>query len=385
MSTGQEQFDWSFPLCPEPPAWSLDFAALASRFDWIEAMRGCPQDAEWHAEGDVLTHVGMVCAELAAMPAWRAMERVARHALFAAALLHDVGKPKVTAEEEGRIRSRGHAVLGARMARRILAEDVESFGPDGTPFAIREAIVGLVRHHGLPGTFLGKPDPQRSVITAAVTARCDWLALLAEADTRGRICLRRDDAVDRARLFAEYAAECGCARGSYAFASAKSRFKYFRSADALPTLVMPDRFTCDVTVLSGLPASGKDHWVKAHAGERPIISLDEIRAEMKVDPEEDQGPVLIEAKERAKVLLRVGADFVWNATNTTKMLRDGLVDLFGAYGARVTIVYCEAPWPLIRSRNARRTRPVPERVMEKLFDRLDVPDETEGHGVTYVV
>jgi predicted kinase len=310
---------------------------------------------------------------------------VARHLLFAAALLHDVGKPKVTAEEDGRIRSRGHALLGARMARRILAEDVKSSGPDGTPFALREAVVGLVRHHGLPGTFLGKPDPQRAVITAAVTARCDWLAVLAEADTRGRICAGRDDAVERARLFAEYANECGCARGPYAFASAQSRFKYFRSADAPPTLVMPDRFTCEVTVLSGLPASGKDRWAKAHAAERPVISLDEIRAEMKVDPEEDQGPVLIEAKERAKVLLRARADFVWNATNTTKMLREGLVNLFAAYGARVAIVYCEPPWPQIRARNVRRVRPVPERVMENLFDRLDVPDATEAHEVVYVV
>lgn len=374
---------WRFPGCPAPPAWSLDFAALVARFDWLRALGACPQDPHWHAEGDVLTHVGMVCAELVALPAWRALPEADRHVVFAATLLHDVAKPRFTKVEDGRIRSRGHAVGGMRMARRILAESC-------TPFSTREQVVGLVRHHGLPGTFLDKPDPERAVLTAAVTARCDWLAILAEADTRGRVCRGLDQAVDRVRLFRDYAGESGCLDAPYTFASSYSRWRYFRSAagDGVPpTIDVYDASSFDVTVMSGLPAAGKDTWVRrnVNADEVPIIALDDLRDDLDIHPADDQSAVITAAKSLAKDHLRAKRPFVWNATNTSRMLRDGLIDLFTAYGARVRVVYCEASLDTIRVRNAARSRPVPARIIEHLIDRLDVPDVTEVQDVEYAV
>lgn len=38
--------------------------AWAEARPWARAMAVCPQDAQWHAEGDVWTHTRMVCAEL---------------------------------------------------------------------------------------------------------------------------------------------------------------------------------------------------------------------------------------------------------------------------------------------------------------------------------
>jgi putative nucleotidyltransferase with HDIG domain len=371
---------WTFPGCPVPPDWTLDYNGLVDRFDWIAAMADCPQDPLWHAEGNVQTHVGMVCHALADLPAWRALPEVDRHIVFAAALLHDVAKPKVTQEEDGRLRSRGHALAGMRMARRILAED-EAFGVTGTPLAIREQICALVRHHGLPGTFLNKPDPRRSIITAAETARCDLLCILAEADARGRICAQPDDMKDRVAIFADFARECDCYDRSYPFASDHSRFRYHRTLGAEPTIDIYDASRATVTLMSGLPASGKDSWIRCHAADQPLISLDDLRSQLDIDPGDDQSPVIRAAKEKAKDYLRAGRSFVWNATNTTRMIRDGLIDLFAAYSARIHIVYCEAPPAEIRQRNARRQSPVPERVIEKLWAHLDVPDKTEAHRV----
>ena len=376
---------WRFPGCPGPPDWRVDLDPLVDRFDWLRRMGDCPQDPVWHAEGDVLTHVRMVCEALAALRAWRELPEAERHVVFAATLLHDVAKPLFTKEEDGHIRSRGHARGGARVARRILME-----GADGAPgfdppaFGVREQIVGLVRHHGLPAVFLDKPDPQRAVIAAAVTARCDLLSVLAEADARGRICRGPDDAAERVGLFREFCAEVGCPAGPYPFASDHSRFRYFQSDALPPTLQVYDDTRLEVTVMSGLPAAGKDTWVAAHAGERPVISLDVLRGELDVDPRDDQGEVIVAAKELAKDYLRARQPFIWNATNTSRTLRDGLVRLFAAYRARVRIVYCEAPPAMTRERNARRRAPVPEAVMEKLFNGLDVPDLTEAHEVVYV-
>jgi len=55
---------WQMTGCPQPPAFELHFDALVDRFDWLQRMRGCMQDPHWHAEGNVLTHVGLVAHEL---------------------------------------------------------------------------------------------------------------------------------------------------------------------------------------------------------------------------------------------------------------------------------------------------------------------------------
>lgn len=80
-------------------------------------MRDCPQDAIFHAEGDVWTHVGMVCQALASFEEFRTLPDMERQFLFAAALLHDVAKPLCTRHEDGRITSRGHSQRGAIMTR----------------------------------------------------------------------------------------------------------------------------------------------------------------------------------------------------------------------------------------------------------------------------
>src|SRR3977135_1672824 len=111
----------AFPFaCPTYPAWNFDWSALTDQFAWLRDMRDCPQDAIFHAEGTVWTHVGMVCQALASFEEFRALPEEDRQILFAAALLHDVANPLCARHEDGRITSRGHSQRGAIMARRIL-------------------------------------------------------------------------------------------------------------------------------------------------------------------------------------------------------------------------------------------------------------------------
>ena len=74
----------------------------------VAAMRGVPQDAEFHPEGDVWTHVQLLFEYLdepSAELAW-------------SALLHDIGKPATMVRAE-RIRFHGHDAVGANMAAAI--------------------------------------------------------------------------------------------------------------------------------------------------------------------------------------------------------------------------------------------------------------------------
>lgn len=377
---------WTCFGCPEPPEWAVDMTALRAAFPWLEPLADCPQDPLFHAEGDVLTHLGMVLAELAALPAFRELPEADRHVVFAGTLLHDVAKPECTRiEPDGRVRSPGHAVKGVHKARRILTDD-PAFGPLGTPFRVREQILGLVRWHGLPGNYLEKADPMRVAVTAAVTARMDWLTILAEADHRGRVVAAGgDDTFTRIALFPDFCRECGVWEGPREFASDHARFTYFRTPTAHPTLDLFDDSKCDVVILSGLPGSGKDTLAREEFGDREVISLDRIRGELGVDPADDQGAVVAAAYDRARAALRKHSPFVWNATNVSRVLREKVIDLCAAYKARVRVVYLEPPVPLIRERNAGRRNKVPSRVWERLFDKLDVPTEVEAHAVEYRV
>ena len=127
-----------------------------------------------------------------------------------------------------------------------------------------------------------------------------------------------------------------------------------------------------------------DPYVQTHLSGWPVISLDALRAEMGISPEENQGPIGRRAREMAREYLRQQQNFVWNATNITRQMRHGLIDLFATYHARVRIIYVEVPWSELLKRNQRRSRPIPVKVIRKLADQLDVPDLSEAHQIDYL-
>jgi predicted kinase len=352
---------------------------LDEQLPWVRNLAGCPQDRLYHAEGDVWTHTRMVAEALAAMPAWRSLPEEERQALFAAALLHDVAKPACTRPDpDGRIRSPGHSRRGAIQARQILWRL-------GVPFAIRETITGLVRHHQVPYYLVDRADAQRLAIEVSQTARCDWLGLLAEADVRGRVCGGQQRLLDNIALFVEFCQEENCLAAPRAFASDQARFLYFRSTTRHPDAPAHEAFRAEVVMMSGLPAAGKDTWVRSHLPDWPMVSLDDVRGELDVDPADDQGRVINRARELAREHLGDGRSFVWNATNLSRQLRGQVIQLLADYHSRIRIVYIEAPEDLLLSQNRRRQAPVPEAVLERLLDRWEVPDWTEAHAVECVV
>lgn len=373
----------AFPFCPHPPDWTVDWPALRERFAWLETLADVPQDATYHAEGDVLTHTRMVAEALAAMEGWRILPDDERAALFAAALLHDIAKPACTQiDADGRISSPRHARMGAQTARYLLwlREGFDS----PLSFDWRERVTRLVRHHGLPLWFYEKADPARAVIAASQSVPLDHMALLAEADVRGRICADQLELLERIELFRAFCEEQGCLTGPRTFASDHSRFIYFRNPQAHPDYAAYDDTVCEVTLLSGLPGAGKDTWLRDNLSDLPVIALDEIRHELQVAPEDTQGEVVRVAKERARELLRGRQSFAWNATNITRSLRGQLIDLFAAYQARVHIVYLDTPYSTLFQRNASRRERVPESVILKLARKLEVPDLTEAHRVDWI-
>lgn len=367
----------TFPPCPQPPDWKIDWPTLDA-FPWMTDLKGCPQHPIRHAEGDVWIHVHMVCEAMASLPAWRELPEAERQILFTAALLHDVAKPACTrVEADGAISSRGHSWRGAVRARQILWRR-------GVPFAEREQVAALVRHHLVPFFLADSENPRRHAIEVSQTIRCDWLSILAESDARGRTCPDPERLLQQIRMFREQSAEFGCLEQPYPFASDHARFLYFRDPARLPDAPAEEQLHCDVVLMSGLPGAGKDYWIRKNTAAE-VISLDALRHELGVAPSDPQGLVLTRAKDLAREFLGAGKPFVWNATNLSRHIRGECVRLFHEFGARVRIVYVEAQPDRLFAQNRQRRKKVPEAVIERLLDKWEVPDRTEAHQVDWII
>lgn len=363
--------------CPSPPLYHVDWAGIEQEFPDVKQLAGCPQDNVHHAEGDVYLHTQMVVEALASIPQWRALPQLEREIVFTAALLHDIAKPACTRDEEGRITSRGHSKRGAIMTRSMLWSR-------SVPIRMREQVVNLIRHHQVPFFLIDKPGSRRTLFEVSQRVRCDLLALVTESDARGRICEDQQKLLDNISLFVQYAEEQNCLRGPRRFPNNHSRFLYFRKDDRDPDYPAYDDTSCEVVMMSGLPGAGKDYWIMENLPGWPVISLDELRREMKISPTVNQGPVVSRAREMARELLRRKQSFVWNATNISRQLRELSINLFAAYNARVRIVYVEVPENSLYTQNRERESAIPAEVIRKLLARWEVPDLTEAHRVDWV-
>ncbi len=368
---------WLF-ACPEPPTWTCDWAALEQQFAWPKALAACPQDPHHHAEGDVWTHTRMVGEALAADPSWRALEPDDRAVVYTAAVLHDIAKPVCTRTDvAGKISARGHSQRGAVLVRQMLWRA-------GVPFNLREQVVALVRYHQLPFFLVERDDAKFKAHHVSQTARCNLLAHVTQADAEGRECVDKPRLLDNIELFREFCRDEACYTEPRAFASDHARVLYFTGPNPQPDYAPHVQHRCEVVVMSGMPGAGKDSWIAANVGDWPVVSLDQWRQRLGIDPADDQGAVIMAAREQARELLRRSQRLVWNATNLSKQRRDQCIRLFLDYDARVRIVYIEASEPRLRQQNRARTAVVPDAVMARLLDRWEVPDHTEAHEVTWV-
>ncbi len=147
------------------------------------ALRSCPQDAEWHPEGDVWTHTLMVVDE-----ARRRIDGLGRGravAMMLGAMCHDLGKPLTTGERDGHIRSPGHEAAGVPIAASVL-DRLNVHTLDG--YDVRRAVFGLVAEHMRPSAFMKSPKPAGDGAFRRLAQRVDLelLARFSEADCQGR-------------------------------------------------------------------------------------------------------------------------------------------------------------------------------------------------------
>jgi tRNA nucleotidyltransferase (CCA-adding enzyme) len=179
---------------------ALELGVVDRLWPELKAVVGCPQEPDWHPEGDVWVHTLMVIDEARRQIA--DLDRGRAIAVMLGAVCHDLGKPSTTAVIDGRIRSLGHEEAGVAPAAAVLDRlNVQSIGG----VDVRGTVLGMVAHHLKPGSFV-RPDARAgdgAFRRLALRVDLELLARVARADCLGRTggfdCSAMDRFVERAR------------------------------------------------------------------------------------------------------------------------------------------------------------------------------------------
>src|SRR5262249_26885719 len=158
-----------------------ELGVVARLFPELKALDGCPQEPEWHPEGDVWIHTLMVVDE--ARTRIDDLPHPRRVTVMLGAVCHDLGKPATTAYIDGRIRSMEHGQAGVEPTRTLLDRlNIRSIGG----FDVRTQVEGIVSHHLKPLAFFKSATPVGDGAFRRLAQKVDLelLARVAESDCR---------------------------------------------------------------------------------------------------------------------------------------------------------------------------------------------------------
>lgn len=142
----------------------------------LAALIDCPQPDKHHPEGDVWNHTLLVVDEAAKLRGKSGNPE----ALMFAALLHDIGKPSVTAvDARGKVTAHHHAEAGVPLAEAFMRR-ITNEGD------LLKQVTTLVGAHMAPLELYRQGASDAAIRRLAARVNLEEVLLLSEADVRGR-------------------------------------------------------------------------------------------------------------------------------------------------------------------------------------------------------
>ena len=182
-------------------ALAMELGVVARLWPELQALAGCPQEPEWHPEGDVWVHTLQVIDQ--ARTRIDDLPRPQQLVVLLGAVCHDFGKPATTAFSDGRMRSIDHEEQGVAPATTFL-DRLNVHSIDG--YDVRRQVLGMTAQHLKPGMWFKVKDEVGDGAFRRLAAKVDLelLARLAKSDCLGREpgrfnCAAMDWFLDRAR------------------------------------------------------------------------------------------------------------------------------------------------------------------------------------------
>ena len=385
---------------------------LGDRIPLLKEYKSTPQDKEWHAEGDVHIHVGMVLDE-----AYKILKTEATHlnkqqrlSLILGALLHDITKPLTTKEQEIQGIIRTVAPRHASKGRSYLAPKL--MGMD-LPYDTVETTLGLVGYHHDPKKLVMRNEASGKYKRIARLADPELLYWLELADIRGRECSDQQQQLNYIELYGMFAQEyqawsrCGQEYQSWReffkteladwdgdtrdliFNNAIARWEsgeiFTPESEIARSYSYRDSFP-QVVVTCGVSGSGKSTWIAENLPQHNVVSLDNLRQQIaKSRSDQSQNSRVVQlAKEELKTFLRTNSKIVWDATNIRRDFRQQVINISRDYGALVTLVVFHCPEDVYFERNKQRRYSIPENVLARQIEQLEFPEFDEAHRTLIV-
>jgi tRNA nucleotidyltransferase (CCA-adding enzyme) len=162
---------------------ALELGVVQRLFPEMAALVDCPQEPEWHPEGDVWIHTLMVVDQ--ARTRIDDLDHPRKVTIMLGAVCHDLGKPPTTAWLDGRIRSIDHEQAGVAPSTQLMDRlNVHSMGG----YDVRAQVLGIVAHHLKPLAFYKSVTPVSDGAFRRLALKVDleMLARVAQADCLGR-------------------------------------------------------------------------------------------------------------------------------------------------------------------------------------------------------
>lgn len=347
----------------QEPSWQ----DLAVAWPHSQAMQTCMQDPVFHAEGDVWTHTRMVYDSLDSPT----------DILAATALYHDVAKPQTRSEIENQDRIRISHPHHSRLGAGIWLKDAHEH--NWLSFEERRSVYWLIQHHQRVFHLWSKQNMLWEAERIHADVNIHALIDFALADNQGRVCDYNHNTREDLLLLKEW-----CDENLINWQNTEHRFSWINNSHRDPNFVPPHPQGSRAMIMCGMPGSGKDTHIRTHLPHLPMVSMDQIRQDLKIDPIDNQGRASQAAQEQARVHLRKKQDFIWNATSLTRLTREKIIQLCRDYDAHVTICVLGTPWQECVARNNKRKDPVPMNVMLGMLDKWEVPSYSEAHKIEWI-
>ncbi|HHG85570.1 MAG TPA: HD domain-containing protein, partial [Bacteroidetes bacterium] len=318
--------------------------------------------------------------------------------LYWAAVLHDIGKTRMTRFQDGRWRSPGHEKAGVPMAMDYLLRKPE------LSLEVREKVLGIVRWHGFPLHWIRHKRPLADLKRLGTWTDLRLLSIFAVFDFYGRIC---EDQVPLLKKI-DHFQEVDTPRAEYefgTFAALQERFSKwnlrhknavwnaFRLKDTvlLEKLIQADEaktppsFGKKVFLTLGPAASGKTAFLAENYPDLFRIDLAEHGlAESDLGNAFYESRKLVEFRHFLTVYLNRHRQVALDGRNLNEDFRRRLTGMVRDLNVEIEILVFRAPLESLLARDAHAEGVSKPDFIREMYAAQDLIHPWEAHQVTFV-
>jgi len=354
---------------------------------YIELMRKTEQNPRYHGEGNVLNHTLLVLDQFNYLIQQHPLSSEDQEVLYWAALLHDIGKPKVTRWAKDRWSAAGHERAGVPIARDILLQQPQITARQ------RRRILDLVRWHQLPLRLGLRAAPFTAYHHIAIRTDIKLLGLFSMMDLQGRICENKSQIADITSHFNEvivpymidywgtfdqlqrtFSRLGGAAKNCIWYALKVENFDLIRSIIYDHSFDQPWSNTCYITI--GAPKSGKSSYIKATLPDSIIPEMPYVQYCTAYDCQTLQN-LLHTGMAEEKPIIIPGANI--DAQN-----RQNLIDKIREYDLEIHYLFFERQLSELLRDNRLSDNPLEEQILRNAHDQLQFPHPWEAHSTSII-